>query len=62
MIFSTFFLTKILQTKSHSFFELKTHAKFQNPTITPSVRKVSEAEERKKEKEEEKKKTLIVDT
>ena len=28
--------------------DLKPHAKFQNPMITPSGRKVSEAEERKK--------------
>jgi hypothetical protein len=40
------------------FFILKPHAKFQNPMITPSGRKVSEAE-KKKERE---KTPLIVDT
>jgi hypothetical protein len=33
------------------FCELKPHAKFQYPTIIPSGRKVSEAEEREKERE-----------
>ena len=30
------------------FCELKPHAKFQNPAITPSGRKVTQAEERKR--------------
>jgi hypothetical protein len=30
--------------------DLKSHAKFQKPTITPSGRKVSEAEEREEKK------------
>ena len=47
-----------MSTRS-STFEQNFHAKFQNPTITPTGRKVSEAE-RKKDREEEK--TLIVDT
>ena len=34
--------------------DLKPHAKFQNPTITPSGRKVSEAERRRKKEEREK--------
>ena len=37
----------------------KPHAKFQDPTITPSGRKVSEAE---RKKERERKNALIVDT
>ena len=41
------------------FCDLKPHAKFQNPTITPSGREVSEAERKKKK---EKKTPLIVDT
>ena len=42
------------------FCDLKPHAKFQNPTITPSGRKVSVGEERERKKE--KKTPLIVDT
>jgi hypothetical protein len=41
--------------KSYFFWDLKHHAQFQNPTICPSGRKVSEAEKNKK-------KRLIVDT
>jgi hypothetical protein len=39
--------------------ELKPHAKFWNPTISPSGRKVTAAE---REREEEKKTALIVDS
>ena len=42
--------------KSYFFCDLKPHAKFQDPTITPSWRKVSGGEE------EERKMPLIVDT
>ena len=45
--------------KSYFLCDLKPHAKFKNPTITPSGRKVSEAE---REKEEREKTLLIVDT
>ena len=36
--------------KSYFFFDLKPYAKFGNPTITPSGRKVTTSEEREKEK------------
>ena len=36
--------------KSNFFCDLKPHAKFRNTTITPSGRKVSEAEEERKRK------------
>jgi hypothetical protein len=36
--------------KSYFFFDLKPHAKFLNPTITPSRRKVCGGEKKKKEK------------
>jgi hypothetical protein len=49
---------KLFYLNSYFLFDLKPHAKFQNPTIIPSERKLSEAERKKKEKE----KTLIVDT
>jgi hypothetical protein len=43
--------------------DLKPHAKFRNPTKTPSVRKITQAERRKKKEEREEEKTLlIVDT
>ena len=42
------------------FCDLKPHAKFHNPTITPSWRKVSVEEERKKErKKEEREKNAV---
>ena len=44
--------------KSYFFGDLKPHAKFGNPTITPSGRKVTTSEE----KEEREKTPLIVDT
>ena len=49
----------LFSTQILFFCELKSHAKFRNPTITPSGRKVSEAEERKRERE---KTPFIVDT
>ena len=36
--------------KSYFFCELKPHAKFRNPTITPSGRKVTQGEREKKER------------
>ena len=41
-----------LNLKSNFLCDLKPHSKFQKPTITPSGRKVSEAEERKSEERE----------
>ena len=46
----------LFEPKSYFIFDLKPHAKFWNPTITPSWRKVSVGEEK-----EEKKTPLIVD-
>jgi hypothetical protein len=40
---------EIFHPKSYFWCDLKPHAKIQNPTITPSGRKVSEAERKKKE-------------
>ena len=40
----------IVYHKSYFFCEVKPHAKFQNPTITPSGRKVTSGEEREREK------------
>jgi hypothetical protein len=40
--------------KSYFICDLKSHAKFYNTTITPSGRKVSEAEERNREEREKK--------
>jgi hypothetical protein len=51
--------TNFFYSKSYLFCNLKPHAKFQNPTITPSGRKVTGAEREKKER---KKTPLIVDT
>ena len=48
--------------KSYFLCDLKPHAKFWNPTITPSGRKVTNSEREKERKKEREKKTLIVDT
>jgi hypothetical protein len=40
------------------FCNLKPHAKFQKPTVTPSGRKVTEAEERKRKKDKREKNAL----
>ena len=50
--------------KSYFFCDLKPHAKFWNPTITPSGTKVTTLERKKRERErkKEKKTPLIVDT
>ena len=45
--------------KFYFFCDLKPHPKFQNPTITPSGRKVAQAEEEERRRE---KTPLIMDT
>jgi hypothetical protein len=51
----SFFITgekiDILFDPKSNFCEIKPHAKFQNPTITPAGRKVTRAEEREREEE-----------
>ena len=42
----------VFHPKSYYFCELKPHAKFQNPTITPSGKKVTQAEREKREERE----------
>ena len=51
----------VLQQQKSTQVELKHHAKFQNPKITPSGRKVTQEREERKKKER-KKTPLIVDT
>ena len=48
-----------LYSKSYFFCDLKPHAKFGNPTITPTRRKVTISEEREKERKKEKKKNAV---